>query len=116
MGVTKQQANDYAVAVDLNDKTLKILLIATILNRDNPNTKFKPILGKTSRNISTIISSAGFTPVLRDLFFPTVSNDEIVFRPWVSREEADRENIDTEVLDNQLRDLGAYTRLIREPK
>lgn len=82
----------------------------------NPNTKFKPSLGKTSRNISTIISSAGFTPVLRDLFFPTVSNDAIVFRPWVSREQADMEDIDTEALDLHLRDIGAYCVVIREPK
>lgn len=80
----------------------------------NPNIEFKPELGKTARNISTIISSAGFTPVLRDLFFPAVGNDAVVFRPWVSREQADRERIDTEQLDNQLRDLGAWTILIRE--
>lgn len=82
----------------------------------NPNTKFKPNLGKTSRNISTILSSAGFTPVLRDLFFPTISKDVIVFRPWVSREQADRENIDTEQLDLHLRETGAWSVLIREPK
>lgn len=80
----------------------------------NPNTPFKPNLGKTARNVSTIISSAGFTPTLREIFFPTVSGDVVVFRPTVSREQADIEHIDTEELDLQLIELGAMTILIRE--
>lgn len=81
----------------------------------NPNTKFKPNLGMTSRNISTIISSAGFTPVLRDLFFPTVSGDTIVFRPYVSKLQADLERIDRTELDLHLRELGALCRVVFEP-
>jgi hypothetical protein len=81
----------------------------------NPNTKFKPNLGKTSRNISTIISSAGFTPVLRDLFFPTANNDTVVFRPYVSKLQADIERIDREELDVQLRENGAICKVIFEP-
>ncbi len=81
----------------------------------NSNAKFKPDLGKTSRNISTIISSAGFTPVLRDLFFPTVSNDAVVFRPHVSRLQADTEHIDTAELDLRLREIGALCRVVFEP-
>lgn len=81
----------------------------------NPNTKFKPDLGKTSRNISTIISSAGFTPVLRDLFFPTVSGDTVVFRPNVSKLQADIERIDRDELDLQLRENGAICKVIFEP-
>lgn len=81
----------------------------------NPNTKFKPDLGKTSRNISTIISSAGFTPVLRDLFFPTISADGIVFRPFVTRLQAGIENIDTEELDELLKMNGALCVVITEP-
>ncbi len=80
----------------------------------NPNTPFKPNLGKTARNLSTIISSAGFTPILREIFFPTVSDEIVVFRPTVSREQADTENIDTEELDNHLVKLGAWTILVRE--
>lgn len=80
----------------------------------SPNTPFKPNLGKTARNISTIISSAGFTPILRDLFFPTVSDEVVVFRPTVSREQVDKENIDTEELDLKLIELGAWTILVRE--
>ncbi len=81
----------------------------------NPNKKFKPDLGKTSRNISTIISSAGFTPILRELFFPAVGDDFIVFRPSVTRDQADRENINTEELDLHLREIGAWCVVIREP-
>lgn len=80
----------------------------------NPNTPFKPNLGKTARNVSTIISSAGFTPTLREIFFPTVSGDTVVFRPFLSREQADIENIDTEKLDLQLMELGAMAILVRE--
>lgn len=82
----------------------------------NPNTKFKPNLGKTSRNISTIISSAGFTPVLRALFFPTVSGETIVFRPYVTKLQADLERIDRTELDLHLRELGALCRVVFEPK
>lgn len=81
----------------------------------NPNTKFKPNLGKTVRNISTIISSAGFTPVLRDLFFPTVNNDVVVFRPHVSKLQADLERIDRTELDLLLRENGALCRVVFEP-
>ncbi len=80
----------------------------------NPNTPFKPDLGKTARNISTIISSAGFKPTLREIFFPSVSNDSVVFRPLLSREQADIERIDTDELDIQLKELGAMTILVRE--
>lgn len=80
----------------------------------NPNTPFKPNLGKTARNLSTVISSAGFTPILREIFFPTASDEVVVFRPTVSRQQADTENIDTEELDNQLVKLGAWTILVRE--
>ncbi len=81
----------------------------------NPNKKFKPDLGKTSRNISTIISSAGFTPVLRDLFFPSVSGDTVVFRPYVSKLQADLERIDRDELDLKLKELGALCRVVFEP-
>lgn len=78
-----------------------------------PNELFKPDLGQTSRNISTVLHSAGFTQELRDLFFPTVSKDKgIVFRPTITREEADSDNIDTRTLDLKLKELGAVT----EPK
>lgn len=82
----------------------------------NPNKKFKPDLGKTSRNISTVISSAGFTPVLRSLFFPTVSGDTVMFRPYVSKLQADLERIDREELDKLLRENGALCRVVTEPK
>lgn len=79
----------------------------------SPNTLFKPDIGQTSRNISTVLSSAGFTKELRELFFPTVSNSKgIVFRPTASRKQADDEKIDTSGLDIRLIELGAET----EPK
>lgn len=80
----------------------------------SPNTPFKPNLGKTARNLSTIISSAGFTLTLREIFFPTVSDEVVVFRPTVTRKQADIENIDTEELDKQLVKLGAWAILVRE--
>jgi len=76
----------------------------------NPNTLFKPDLRQTSRNLSTIVSGAGFSKVLRDLFFPTVSNDKgIVFRSTVTRDQADADKIDTTKLDLKLKKLGATT-------
>ena len=79
----------------------------------NPNTLFKPDLGQTARNLSTVLNSAGFTPVLRSLFFPTVSSSNgVIFRPTITRKQADNDKIDTTTLDLQLKKLGATT----EPK
>lgn len=79
----------------------------------NPDTLFIPDLGQTSRNLSTILSSAGITPSLRQLFFPTVSKSKgIVFRPAITHQQADDEKIDTSELDLKLKELGAAT----EPK
>lgn len=79
----------------------------------SPYELFKPDIGQTSRNLSTVLSSAGFTKELRQLFFPTVSNSKgIVFRPTISRQQADEENIDTSELDAKLIALGSPT----EPK
>lgn len=79
----------------------------------NPNRLFKPDLGRTSRNISTVLSSAGFTPVLRELFFPTVSDDKgVVFRPTIKREDAVSEMITLYDLDTQLYKSGAKTELL----
>jgi hypothetical protein len=81
-------------------------LLEQALNR--PNELFHPDLGQTSRNLSTVLSSAGFTATLRDLFFPTVSKSKgIVFRDTVTRKQADDENIDTIELDLKLKELGA---------
>jgi len=78
-----------------------------------PNELFKPDLGQTSRNLSTVLHSAGFTQELRELFFPTVSKSKgIVFRPTITREQADSDNINTLMLDLKLKELGAVT----EPK
>lgn len=79
----------------------------------SPETLFKPDIGQTSRNLSTVLSSAGFTKELRELFFPTVSNSKgVIFRPTISRKQADDESIDTTELDTKLKALGAET----EPK
>lgn len=79
----------------------------------NPNVLFKPDLGQTSRNLGTVLHSAGFTKVLRELFFPTASSSKgIVFRPTITREQAHNDKINTAELDLQLKDLGATT----EPK
>jgi hypothetical protein len=78
-----------------------------------PNDLFKPDLGQTSRNLSTILNSAGFTSSIRQIFFPTVSKSKgIVFRNIVTRKQADDEKIDTTELDLKLKVLGAIT----EPK
>lgn len=79
----------------------------------SPQTLFKPDIGHTTRNLSTILSSAGFTKELRELFFPTVSNSKgVVFRPTITRQQAVDEKIDTSELDMKLKELGAKT----EPK
>ncbi len=74
----------------------------------HPNTLCKPNLGQTARNLSTVISSAGFTPTLRELFFPIVSDDKgFIFRPTLTREQVLRDRIDTFELDKQLYLAGA---------
>lgn len=76
-----------------------------------PNTLFKPDLGQTSRNLSTVLSGAGFTSTLRALFFPTVSASKgVIFRPTITREQADADKIDTTRLDLELKALGATTK------
>lgn len=76
----------------------------------NPNTLFKPNLGQTRRNISTIISSMGFDKTLRALFFPTVNQSKgVVFRQSVDHETAKSERIDTYKLDTELEKLGVPT-------
>jgi hypothetical protein len=74
------------------------------------NELFVPELGATSRNLSTVLSSAGFTPTLRKLFFPIISKSKgVLFRPVISNVEANKETIDTTALDLILRALDADT-------
>lgn len=78
----------------------------------NPNKLFKPKTDKTARNLSTVLSSAGFTPTLRALFFPTIREDkQIVFRPKVTRDEAIAERIDIYEFEAELAQAGAKTTL-----
>lgn len=66
----------------------------------NQNTLFTPELPSTARNLSTVLSSAGFMPVLRQLFFPTLSKTKgVLFRARVTIEQTQKENIDTTILD-----------------
>jgi hypothetical protein len=75
-----------------------------------PNTLITPNLNATKRNISTILSAAGFDPVLKSLFFRTARKDKGVFcRPVVTRAVADAEKIETTELDLKLKRLGAVT-------
>ena len=75
-----------------------------------PNTVFKPDLGQTTRNLSTTLSSMGFSGTLRSLFFPSVSKDKgILYRPVVSSKVVEAERIDTAELDTKLKELGADT-------
>ena len=74
----------------------------------HPNTLFTPTLPSTARNLSTLLSSAGFNSTLRELFFPTVSTSKgVLFRPTVSSSQAHEDNIDTEKLDLILLALDA---------
>ncbi len=74
----------------------------------NPNKLFKPKLGQTARNLSTVLSSAGFNPTLREIFFPIVSQDKgVIFRPLVTRNEVIDERIDTFELDTMLYEAGS---------
>ena len=69
----------------------------------NPDDLFKPELPATARNLSTVLSSAGFTPVLRQLFFPTLSKRKgVLFRPKVTFEQVQKDKIDTTKLDSLL--------------
>lgn len=79
-------------------------LLEQVIKR--PNELFTPQLNG-SRNLSTIISSAGFTKVTKKLFFPTISSKGIIFRPVVTADQARVDNIDTSELDLVLKNLGA---------
>jgi len=74
----------------------------------NENVLFSPKLPKTARNLSTVLSSAGFSPELRQLFFPIASNSKgVLFRSKVTFAEASSEGIETTELDLLLKALGA---------
>ena len=79
----------------------------------NPNKLFKPKLGRTSRNISTILSSIGITPIMRDLFFPIVSDERgVLFRPVVTFREALNDRIRTREFEEELMKHGAIPHLV----
>lgn len=87
------------------DSTIDNLLEQAIKNQ---YTLFTPKLPQTARNLSTVLSSAGFTPVLRQLFFPIASKSKgVLFRPTVTFEQATSDGIDTAELDLVLKMLGA---------
>ena len=87
------------------DSTLDQLLEQAF---ENEGSLFIPNLPQTARNISTVLSSAGFTPELRRLFFPVVSNSKgVLFRSTISFAEASGEGIETTELDLILKALGA---------
>lgn len=66
----------------------------------NQNTLFTPELPATARNLSTVLSSAGFNPILRQLFFPKLSQTKgVLFRSRVTFEQTQKENIDTTIID-----------------
>lgn len=66
----------------------------------NPNTLFTPKLPATARNLSTVLSSAGFDSIQRQLFFPKLSLTKgVLFRPRVTFEQVQKDNIDTTGLD-----------------
>lgn len=72
----------------------------------NPNKLFIPKLPATARNLSTVLSSAGFIPVLRQLFFPKLSmKDGVLFRPTVTFQQSQKDNIDTTIPDLVLETL-----------
>lgn len=74
----------------------------------NEQTLFTPRLPATARNLSTVLSGAGFTPVLRQLFFPIASNSKgVLFRSTVTYSEASSEGIETTELDFLLKALDA---------
>ena len=75
----------------------------------HPNELFKPDLGKTARNLSTVLSSAGFTSTLRELFFPAISQyNGVIFRPSITHSEVLAERINTYDLDAELAKLSAH--------
>ncbi|MNQ88812.1 hypothetical protein D3C85_1040930 [compost metagenome] len=74
---------------------------------ENEGFLFIPKLPQTTRNLSTVLSSAGFTPTLRQLFFPTVSSKQMLFRSTITFTQASSENIETTELDLLLKALGA---------
>jgi len=70
----------------------------------NANTLFIPKLPATARNLSTVLSSAGFDPVQRQLFFPKLSSTKgVLFRPTVTFEQVQIDKIDTTNLDMVLK-------------
>jgi hypothetical protein len=76
-----------------------------------PNESFIPQLNDTQKNLSTILSNAGFDITLRQLFFPTARKGKGIFcRPVVSRTVVDDESIDTTDLDLKLKEAGATTK------
>lgn len=72
----------------------------------NPNKLFIPKLPATARNLSTVLSSAGFDSTMRQIFFPKLSlNKGVLFRPKVTYEQIETDKIDTTILDLILEEI-----------
>ncbi|NBX98504.1 hypothetical protein EBQ81_06645, partial [bacterium] len=59
----------------------------------------------TARNLSTVLSSAGFDSTQREIFFPKLSPKGVLFRPKVTFEQTQKDNIDTSKLDLVLKTI-----------
>jgi hypothetical protein len=82
-------------------------LMLQAFNNANKIFTFTPKV-ETKRTVSTILSNAGFTPTLRELFFPEVGKSRgVLFRPNINKEVAIAERIDTTDIDQTLKDAGA---------
>lgn len=66
----------------------------------NPNKLFTPKLPATARNLSTVLGSTSFDPVMRQIFFLKLSLKKgVLFRPKVTYEQIEKDKIDMTILD-----------------
>jgi hypothetical protein len=78
--------------------------------KDQPGILFVPEVKAFSkkRGLRTFLAEVGFTGAIEKLFFPVMDNKNgLMFRPTVTRAEAEKEMIDLTKLDTDLKALGA---------
>lgn len=68
----------------------------------NDGKTFRPKLPKGSRQITQLLGDLKISGILREIFFPVVKEDGILFRSNVSEAEIQDEGIDTSSIDEEL--------------
>lgn len=81
----------------------------------NDGKSFQPKLPKGSRQMTQLLGDLKISGTLREIFFPVVKEDEILFRSSVSEAEIQDESIDTSSVDEELIKRGVTANFEHNP-